>query len=48
MKQFLSDINFFVDLHDGRTTHKDELMFWNQSQNRLCKIITNSGQRHKD
>jgi hypothetical protein len=47
-KQMLPNINFFVDSHDGRTTHKDELMFWHQSQNRPCKIIENPGQRHQD
>jgi hypothetical protein len=31
-------MEIFVDLHDGRTTHKDELMFWDQGQTRLCKI----------
>jgi hypothetical protein len=28
-----------VDLHDGRATHKVELMLWDQGQNRLCIII---------
>jgi hypothetical protein len=48
LKQMLPDIDFFVNLHDDRTTHKYELMFWEQNQNQPCKIIKNFGQRHQD
>jgi hypothetical protein len=44
----LPHIDFFLDFHDDRATHKDKFMFWDQSQHRLCKIIKNSRERHKD
>jgi hypothetical protein len=37
-----------LDLHDGRKTHEDELMFWDRCQNRHCKIIKNSVQKYQD
>jgi hypothetical protein len=43
LKQMPLDIDFFVDLHDGRTIHTVELMFWDQHQNPPGKIIKNSG-----
>jgi hypothetical protein len=43
-----SDINIFLDLFDGRTGHKYEMMFWDQSQNRLSKISKNHGLSHQD
>jgi hypothetical protein len=38
LEQCLPDIDFFVELCDGRADHKDEIMFWDQSQNQLHKI----------
>jgi hypothetical protein len=39
---------FFVHFHDGRTSHVDEMMLCDQTQNRLHKISKISGLSHQD
>jgi hypothetical protein len=38
----------FVDLHDGRTSHEDEIMFWDESQNQFHTIPKIPGLSHQD
>jgi hypothetical protein len=48
LKQFLPDINFFVQLHDHRTSHEDEILFWDQRKNQLQKYSKIPGLSHQD
>jgi hypothetical protein len=37
-----------VHLYNGRSSHGDEIMFWDQSQNQLHKIVKIHGLSHQD
>jgi hypothetical protein len=47
-KQILRYMDNFLDLCNGRTDHKDEMMFRDQSQIRLYKIFKSLEKRHHD
>jgi hypothetical protein len=38
----------FVDLHDGRASHEDENMFWDESQNQFHTIPKIPRLNHQD
>jgi hypothetical protein len=40
--------NFFVYLHAARTSHEEEMVFWDQNQNQLPKISKIPGLSHED